>query len=321
MSARRALVTGVAGQDGSYLAELLLREGREVIGLVRPPLERAFPNLEAIRDRLVLVAADVSDLEALDAAIRDARPDDVFHLAAPTFVPASWEDPAATMAAIAGGTATVLRVARDLGARVLVASSPEVFGDAGVSPQREDSPRRPRSPYGVAKLAAHELVGVLREGGGVHGCSVVTYNHASPRRPEQFVDRKITRAAAAISLGREREVALGDLEARRDWSHARDVVRGLHLALAHDEPGDYVLASGAARTVGEFARAAFAAVGLDAGSHVRVDPAFVRPPEPTVLVGDPTKARDVLGWVPEVSFEELVAEMVAADLERLAPQK
>jgi GDPmannose 4,6-dehydratase len=232
-------------------------------------------------------------------------------------VPGSWDAVAQTMQEISAATATVLELARELGLRALTVSSPEVFGDAGVSPQREDSPKRPRSPYGVAKLAAHELVRVLREGRDVHACSVITYNHESPRRPERFVTRKITRAAAAIRLGLEDELVLGDLEARRDWSHARDIVRGMALALDHDEPGDYVLASGVARTVGDFVAAAFAAAGVDPEGRVRVDPRFVRPPESTVLVGDPTRAREVLGWEPQVSFDELVREMVDGDLSAL----
>jgi GDPmannose 4,6-dehydratase len=187
-------------------------------------------------------------------------------------------------------------------------------GDAGVSPQDEKSPKRPWSPYGVAKLAAHELVRVMRESRGVHACSVITYNHESARRPEKFVTRKITRGAAAIKLGLEDELALGDLNARRDWSHARDIVRGIALALDHDEPGDYVLASGVARTVGSFVEAAFAAAGIDPEGRVRSDPRFVRPPEPTVLVGDTAHARDVLGWEPRIAFEDLVHEMVMADL-------
>jgi GDPmannose 4,6-dehydratase len=196
-------------------------------------------------------------------------------------------------------------------------SSPEIFGDAGESPQTEDSPKRPRNPYGVAKLAGHELLRVLRDERDVHACAVITYNHESPRRPERFVTRKITRSAAAIRLGLEQELRLGDLAARRDWSHAIDIVRGMALALDHDEPGDYVLASGVAHTVGEFVEAAFAAADLDPEGHVRVDPQFVRPPEPTPLVGDPSRARQVLGWVPQVAFEDLVREMVEADLAAL----
>ena len=318
MSARRALVTGVAGQDGSFLAELLLEQGHEVVGLVRPPLERELPWVERLRGDVRFVAADLGDPFGLTDAIAEAEPDAIFHLAAPTFVPASWERPERTLSEVAAATATVLDVARHLDARVLVAASPEIFGDAGgVSPQDERSPRMPRSPYGVAKLAGHELVRVMREGAGLHACSVVAYNHESPRRPERFVTRRITRGAAAVSLGLARTVTLGDLRARRDWTDARDVVRGMALALAHDEPGDYVLAGGAARSVREFADTAFAAVGLTAAEHVRVDPDLVRPPEPTVAVGDASKARAVLGWTPEIAFEALVAEMVESDLAAL----
>ena len=317
MSPRRALVTGIAGQDGSYLAELLLEQGHHVIGLVRPPADRPFQNIAAIRDDVEIVAADLLDRDALREAIAAAAPDDVFHLAAPTFVPRSWEDPSGTLGAIAEATAVVLQAAGEAGARVLGASSPEIFGDAGESPQHEETRRRPRSPYGVAKLAAHELVRVVREADGLHACSVIPYNHESPRRPERFVTRTITRGAAAIRLGLEDELVLGDLGAVRDWSHAADVVRGMAMALAHDEPGDYVLGSGVGRTVGDFVDAAFAAVELEPEGHIRVDPSLVRPPEPVPLVADATRAREVLGWEPRIAFDALVAEMVEADLGRL----
>jgi GDPmannose 4,6-dehydratase len=318
VSARRALITGVTGQDGTYLAELLLADGDLVAGITRPPLDRELPWPRDVHDAVELVEGDLADADGLAGTIRRWAPDDVYHLAAPTFVPASWDAPARTMAEIAEASAAVLVAARDAGARVLTVASPEVFGDAGgESPQSESTPRRPRSPYGVAKLAVLELTRVLRERGDLHACAAITYNHESPRRPERFVTRKITRAAAAISLGREETLELGDLDARRDWSHAADVVAGYLLALRHDEPGDYVLASGTARTVRDFARAAFAAAGLDADDHVRVDPDLVRPPEPTVLAGDASRARAVLGWRPRIGFDELVAEMVEADLARL----
>lgn len=303
-----ALVTGVTGQDGTYLAELLLAEGHEVVGVVRPGSDQPVP------DGVRALEGDVRDPERLDAVIREVAPDELFHLAAPTFVPASWEDPEGTLAAIAGATATVLMAARAVGARVVVPSSPEIFGDNGVWPQTEDSPRRPRSPYGVAKLAAHELVRVMREHHDLHASSVITYNHESPRRPERFVTRKITRAAAGIALGRETELVLGDLDAQRDWSHARDIVRGMVLAARHASPGDYVLASGEVRTVRDFVDAAFAAAGVPVEGHVRIDEAFVRPPESTPTVGDASRAREVLGWSAETSFDELVREMVEADL-------
>jgi GDPmannose 4,6-dehydratase len=306
----RALVTGITGQDGSYLAGWLLQQGYEVVGLVRSP---------AALDGVRTVGGDLHDPASLRRAVLETAPDELYHLAAPTFVPASWNRPAATLAAIAGATATLLEAAREAGSgmRVLVASSSEIFGDAGESPQHERSPMRPRSPYGVAKLAAHGLVGTLRARDGLHASSAIAFNHESPRRPETFLPRKVTRAAAAIKLGLQDGLALGDLDAVRDWCHARDVVRGAWLMLQQDEPGDYVLASGTGRTVGELAEVAFGCVGLRAADHVRIDPQLVRPPEVTPPVGDPAKARERLGWTTETSFEEMIAEMVQADLAAL----
>jgi GDPmannose 4,6-dehydratase len=311
-SVPRALVTGVSGQDGSYLAALLADRGYEVAGLVRGAAER-------LPDGVSALTGDLLDTATLRAAVHDARPDELYHLAAPTFVPDSWADPTETVAAIATATATLLAAAREVdpAMRVWVSTSSEVFGDAGESPQNERSPMRPRTPYGAAKLAAHGLVGAMRERWGLFACSGLTYNHESPRRPEQFLTRKVTRGAAAIKLGLERELVLGDLDAVRDWSHAADVVRAAWLALQAPEPDDYVIASGVGRTVRDFAAAAFAALDLDWEDYVRVDPALVRPAEPVALVGDPTRARERLGWTPERSFEDLVAEMVAADLAAL----
>jgi GDPmannose 4,6-dehydratase len=308
----RALVTGVSGQDGSYLTALLGERGYEVVGLVRGAAETLPGGVSALTGDLLQPAT-------LRAAVRDARPDELYHLAAPTFVPDSWEDPTETVAAIATATATLLAAAREVdpAMRVWVSTSSEVFGDAGESPQTERSPMRPRTPYGTAKLAAHGLVGAMRERFGLFACSGLTYNHESPRRPEQFLTRKVTRGAAAIKLGLEQELVLGDLDAMRDWSHAADVVRAAWLALQAQEPDDYVIASGVGRTVRDFVAAAFAALDLDWEGYVRVDPAFVRAPEPVALVGDPTRARERLGWTPEHSFEDLVAEMVAADLTAL----
>ncbi|MGZ6695736.1 MAG: GDP-mannose 4,6-dehydratase [Solirubrobacteraceae bacterium] len=304
----RALVTGVTGQDGSYLVELLTQSGTDVVGLVRDPAA-APAGLDVVR-------GDLLDPASLRAAVRDVAPDELYHLAAPTFVPASWEDPTETVAAIAGATGALLAaaLAAPRRPRVWVSASSEVFGDAGESPQHERSPMRPRSPYGVAKLAAHGLVGALRDHHGLFACSGITYNHESPRRPPRFVTRKITRGAAAIALGLQEELVLGDLGAVRDWSHAEDVMRAAILAVRADQPGDYVIASGRGRTVGELVDAAFAHVGVDPAGRVRVDPAFVRPPEPTTLVGDPGRARVQLGWEPRHSFESLVAAMVDADL-------
>ena len=306
-------MTGVSGQDGSYLAALLAERGYEVVGLVRGPAE-------SLPDGVSGLAGDLLEPATLRAAVHDARPDELYHLAAPTFVPDSWEDPTETVAAIATATATLLAAAREVdpAMRVWVSTSSEVFGDAGESPQTERSPMRPRTPYGAAKLAAHGLVGAMRARWGLFACSGLTYNHESPRRPERFLTRKVTRGAAAIKLGLESELVLGDLDAVRDWSHAADVVRAAWLALQAPAPDDYVIASGVGRTVRDFAAAAFGALDLDWERHVRVDPALVRAPDPVALVGDPARARERLGWTAERSFEDLVAEMVAADLAALS---
>lgn len=319
MSVRRALITGISGQDGSYLAELLVAKGYDVTGVVRDPEDREIPNLAGVRDRVALVGGDLLDPITLVDALGAVRPHELYHLAAPTFVPTSWEDPASILEAIGGATAELLGAARRLDPemRVFVATSSEVFGDAGESPQRERSPMRPRSPYGVAKLAAHGLVGALREHFGMYVVSGITYNHESPRRPQHFLPRKVTRGAAAISLGLQDELVLGDLEAVRDWSHAADIVRGAWLSLQADAPDDYVFASGVGRTVRDLVKAAFAAAGTSPEGCIRVDPAFVRPPEPWAPVGDPSHARTTLGWEPEISFEQLISEMVAADLAEL----
>jgi GDPmannose 4,6-dehydratase len=317
---RRALITGIDGQDGSYLAEQLVAEGCAVTGLARrADAARDAEGLAAVRDRIELVTGDLLDPPSLREAVAATAPDELYHLAAPTFVPASWEDPSEMVAAIAGATAALLAAARrtNPAMRVYVASSSEIFGDSGESPQHERSPMRPRTPYGVAKLAAHGLVGALRERHGMFAVSGITYNHESPRRPSHFLPRKVSRGAAAIALGLEDELVLGDLGAVRDWSHAADVVRGAWLALQADEPRDYVLASGVAHTVRDLVEAAFAAAGISPEGHVRVDPAFVRPPEPTPLVGDPSRARRELGWEPEHSFRATITEMVVADVDEL----
>lgn len=305
-----ALVTGVAGQDGWLLAELLVSEGHEVVGMVHRDA--------AVPDGVSAVRGDLLDPDSLRRAIAEVRPQRLYHFAAPTYVPDSWRRPHETFAAIPGATAVLLDAAQqaDPDVRVYVASSSEVFGDAGESPQRETSPLRPRTPYGVAKLAALHVARMWR-GRGLHVSCGITYNHESERRPERFVTRKVTAGAAAIALGLQDELVLGDLDAIRDWSSARDVVRGARLMVEHDEPGDYVLASGRGRTVRELVEVACAAAGVDPDGRVRVDPAFVRPPERTPQVGDPTRAREVLGWEPTTTFEELIGGMVRADLERL----
>jgi GDPmannose 4,6-dehydratase len=306
----RALITGITGQDGWYLTELLQAKGYEVVGLVRRGSASPVPGAVAT------VEGDLADTASLRAAVLETAPDELYHLAAPTFVPASWKDPAGTLAAVGGATATLLQAAREVagGVRVLVASSGEIFGAAKVSPQTEETAMRPRSPYGVAKLAAYGLVDTLRHKHGMHASSAIAYNHESPRRPERFLPRKVAKAAASIKLGLQDEVRLGDLNAVRDWCHARDIVRGYWLMLQQEAPGDYILAGGVGRTVGELVDAAFASVGLDPADYVRVDEKLVRAAERTPPVGDTTRAREVLGWEPETSFEAMIAEMVQADL-------
>jgi GDPmannose 4,6-dehydratase len=316
---RRALITGISGQDGSYLAERLVAEGYDVTGIVRAPVDRELPNLAAVRDRVTLLPGDLHAPQTLADALDEVRPHELYHLAAPTFVPTSWDDPRGVLDAIAGATAELLGAVRrtDPELRVFVASSSEIFGDAGEAPQDERSPMRPRSPYGVAKLAAHGMVGALRERFGTFAVSGITYNHESPRRPHHFLPRKVTRGAAAIALGLQDELVLGDLGAVRDWSHAADVVRGAWLSLQAATPHDYVFASGTGRTVGDLVDVAFAAAGVSPDGHIRVDPSFVRPPEPTPQIGDASRARRELQWTPEITFDAMIAEMVAADLAEL----
>lgn len=310
----RALVTGITGQDGSFLAELLLSKGYDVIGLARDA--DGLGLVEHLDEQLLMLRGDLLHPASLRAAVELARPTEIYHLAAPSFVPASWEHPDESVMAITAASATLLGVVRDIApaARVYVAGSGAMFGEAPESPQSEDTPCRPRTPYAIAKLGAHQLVGAMRDHFGLHVSSGITFNHESERRPSSFVTRKITRAAAAVGLGLADEVVLGDLSAVRDWSFAGDVVRGAWLMLQQPQADDYVLASGIPHTVADFARAAFAYVGLELDEYVRIDPDLVREPETTPSVGDPTKARERLGWTPEVGFDALVERMVEADL-------
>lgn len=317
--ARRALITGITGQDGSFLAELLLEKGYSVAGMVRGGARRPLGCSEHLRERLTLVEGELLDPASLRGGLAAVRPHELYHLAAPSFIPASWERPAETLQAIAGSTAVLLEAARELdaGMRVFVAASGAMFGETSESPQREDTPFRPGNPYAIAKLASHRLVGAMRSHDGLFACSGIVFNHESERRPEQFVTRTIARAAAQIKLGLADHVKLGDLSAVRDWSFAGDIVRGAWLALQHDRPDDYVLASGVGHTVAELAHVAFACVGLEAERYVEVDPALVRPPERTPSIGDPAHARTQLGWEPQLSFKQLVERMVQADLRAL----
>jgi GDPmannose 4,6-dehydratase len=301
------------------MAELLLEEGYEVAGVVRGGAERSLGCSEHLRGDVRVLAGELLAPATLRAAIEQVRPSEIYHLAAPSFVPASWESPRDALTAIAGSAAAVLEAVRELdqGTRVFVPASGSIFGDTSESPQRETTPCWPTTPYAIARLSAHQLVGAMREHDGLHASSGITFNHESERRPEQFVTRKITRGAAAIALGRQSELLLGALDAVRDWSFAGDIVRGAWLMLRQEQPDDYVLASGVAHTVAELASVAFACVDLDSERYVRVDPALVRPPERVPSVGDPSRARERLGWEPRLSFEQLVQRMVRADLRTL----
>jgi GDPmannose 4,6-dehydratase len=313
------MVTGITGQDGSFLADLLIEHGYHVTGLIRTASGDRLGASEHLRGRIDLVRVDLLDSAGLATAVAANRPDELYHLAAPSFIPDSWRDPEHTHAAIAGSTAALLQAVRDHSdqTRVFVAGSGAIFGDAPESPQREDTPCRPETPYAVAKLAAHRLVGQVRAQDGVFACSGILYNHESERRPRRFVTRKITRAAAAIKTGLEHELVLGDLSPIRDWSFAGDVVRGAWLMLQQERPGDYIIASGVGHTVRQFVDVAFDYVGLKAEDHVRVEESLQRPAEVTPPVGDPSRAREILGWKPTLSFEQLIHRMVDADLRRL----
>jgi GDPmannose 4,6-dehydratase len=322
---RRALITGITGQDGSFLAELLLEKGYAVLGLVHqtnesPVLAEApLGCSEHLRGQLELLGGDLLEPDTLRAGVGSNLPDEIYHLAGPSFVPASWECPAETFQAIAGSTAAILEAVRDLtpSTRVFVAASGAIFGDAGAWPQDESTCPRPATPYAIAKLAAHQLVGAMRFRDGLHASSGIVFNHESERRPARFVTRRITKAAASISLGLQDQLTLGDLGAVRDWSFAGDIVHGAWLMLQQDFADDYVLASGVPHTVSDFAKAAFAYVGLDHERYVRVDPSLVRAPDSTPSVGDAARARERLGWEPRLDFDGLVARMVSADLHEL----
>jgi GDPmannose 4,6-dehydratase len=316
---KRALITGIGGQDGSYLAELLLERGYEVAGMVRPGAVE-YPNLEAVRERIELLEADLLDQRSLATALEAARPGEVYNLAAPSFVPASWERPVETAEFAAVGATSLLEAIRtvDPAIRFYQASSSEIFGEPRQSPQTEETPLEPVTPYGVAKAYAHFIVSSYRRQYGLFACSGILYNHESPRRPLEFLPRKVAHGAAAISLGLQEELVLGDLDARRDWGYAGDYVRAMWLMLQEDEPGDYIVASGTSHSVRELVQCAFAHVGLDWEEHVRVDPALQRgAAELHRLVGDASRAHGRLSWRRELDFEQLVHLLVDADLERL----
>jgi GDPmannose 4,6-dehydratase len=320
--ARRALVTGIGGQDGSYLAELLLGHGYEVYGTVLGSPER-YDTLEGIRDRITFLELDLMDGEAVASAIRELRPDETYHLASVSFVPASWDDPVGTSTFAAAAPSALLDALRreHPEGRLLNAASGEIFGAPQEIPQNDQTPVAPITPYGAGKAFAHFLTAAFRRHHGLHASSAILFNHESPRRPEHFLPRKVSRGAAAISLGLEHELPLGDLSAERDWGFAGDYVRAMWMILQADEPDDYVVATGEAHTVEEFVAAAFEHVGLDWREHVRFDQEFARgATDAPALVGDPSKIRDRLGWKPEVRFDELVKMLVDADIADLKAQ-
>jgi GDPmannose 4,6-dehydratase len=316
---KRALITGIGGQDGSLLAELLLEHGYEVVGLVRPG-SPPYDNLAGIEDRIELYEADLLHQTSLTQALRAARPQEVYNLAAPSFVPASWDAPVQTAEFAAVGATSLLEAIRtvDPAIRFYQASSSEIFGDPSESPQTEQTPLAPITPYGVAKAYAHFSARSYRHRYGLFACSGILYNHESPRRPLHFLPRKVAHGAAAISLGLEDEIVLGDLGATRDWGFAGDYVRAMSLMLQQDEPEDFVIASGESHSVREIVEVAFTRVGLDWHEHVRVDPVLERGrAELHRLVGDPAKARAQLRWKPQVGFTELVHLLVDSDVARL----
>jgi GDPmannose 4,6-dehydratase len=316
---RRALITGIGGQDGSYLTELLLEQGYAVCGLVRPGAAE-YPNLEHVRERIELVEADLLDERSLAGALEATTPDEVYNLAAPSFVPVSWDRPVITAEFAAVGATSLLEAIRsvDSSIRFYQASSSEIFGEPRESPQTEETPLAPVTPYGVAKAYAHFIVGSYRRRYGLYACSGILYNHESPRRPLEFLPRKVSNGVAAISLGLSDELVLGDLDARRDWGHAADYVRAMWLMLQQDEPGDYVVASGESHSVRELVQCAFGHVGLDWQEYVKIDPALERgAAELHRLVGDPSRAQQRLNWTRDVTFPQLVQRLVDADVQLL----
>ena len=319
MSDKRALITGITGQDGSYLAELLLEKGYEVHGVVRRSSTESFERIEHLADRVTLLQADLLDTSSLVEAIEESRPAELYNLAAQSFVPTSWKQPVLTAEFTAVGVTRVLEAIRrvDPSIRFYQASSSEMFGKVREVPQTEQTPFYPRSPYGVAKAYGHFITVNYRESYGLFACSGILFNHESPRRGLEFVTRKITDGVARIKLGLADELRLGNLDAQRDWGFAGDYVEAMWMMLNADEAEDYVVATGAEHSVREFAQIAFEHAGLDVDRHVVLDAAFLRPAEVDHLVGDASKAKAQLGWEPRTSFRELVELMVDADVERL----
>jgi len=315
----KALITGVTGQDGSYLAELLLDKGYDVVGMVRRSSTDAFERIQHIRDRMDIRQADLLDQLSLITLIEDVRPDEIYNLAAQSFVPASWDQPVLTAEFDALGVTKILEAVRlvDRKIRFYQASSSEMFGRVQEVPQTEKTPLYPRSPYGVAKVYGHFITVNYRESYGIHATSGILFNHESPRRGLEFVTRKVTDGAARIKLGMATDLRLGNLDAKRDWGFAGDYVDAMWRMVQQDTPDNFVVATGVNHSVEELVSTAFAHVDLDYKDYVKTDPRFVRPAEVDTLLGDASHARNVLGWEPETTFTQLVHMMVDADLKRL----
>jgi GDPmannose 4,6-dehydratase len=315
-----ALITGITGQDGSYLAELLLEKGYEVTGIVRRASTESYERIEHLRGKIQLLQADLLDQYSLIEAIKTAKPSEVYNLAAQSFVPTSWGQPVLTGEFTALGVTRMLEAIRAVSneIRFYQASSSEMYGKVLEVPQKETTPFYPRSPYGVAKVYGHYITVNYRESYDLFACSGILFNHESPRRGLEFVTRKVTDGVARIKLGLSKELRMGNLDAQRDWGFAGDYVDAMWRMLQQNKPDDYVVAMGETHTVKELVQLAFDRVGLKWEDHVVIDPAFIRPAEVDLLIGDPTKAKKELGWVPKTSFVELVHMMVDADLERLS---
>ena len=315
---KKALITGVTGQDGSYLAELLLAKGYQVTGMVRRASTETFDRIAHFKDRIGLRQADLLDQFSLVKLLDDVQPDEIYNLAAMSFVPTSWSQPVLTGEFTALGVTKVLEAMRMVcpKARFYQASSSEMFGKVLETPQTETTPFYPRSPYGVAKVYGHFITVNYRESYNLFAASGILFNHESPRRGKEFVTRKITDAVARIKLGGQKELRMGNLDAKRDWGFAGDYVRAMWLMLQQDVADDYVVASGETHSVRKFLEIAFAHVGLNYEDYVVIDPEFIRPAEVELLLGNPAKAKKKLGWEPQVSFEQLVTMMVDADMDR-----
>ncbi len=316
---KTALITGIAGQDGSYLSELLLEQGYRVVGMERLSPESYYENLEHLKPRVTLYSADLTDQLSLLNLLEQTLPDEVYNLASYSYIPLSWDEPVMVGDLNGLGVARLLQAIRRVKpqARYYQASSSEMFGKPEDMPQTERTPFRPMTPYGTAKLYGHWIVGNYRAQFNVYACSGILYNHESPRRGREFVTRKIAHAVARIALGLQETLTLGDLNARRDWGYAKDYVRAMWLMLQQEQADDYVIASGVTHSVGECVEVAFAHAGLDWHAHVVSDPHLARRAELTRLMGDASKARKQLGWAPTVSFEELIRLMVDAELAAL----